>query len=200
MNNEIPDLPTKDEVEAHQKENKQKPQFNDDSKINIINNNKTLLSSKVNCSPAPINNLKKNEISNSIDSNSNDINYNSNQINQNNVFQNQITPNNNFYPNQMNPNNNIYQNQMNPNNNINYGYQNPQMMPVYQPHPNQMNILQPVIIQQSYNQQNNINIRKRVENIREQACCCLILFYLSLCFKKFLCFLCCYIISHLTRS
>ena len=194
MNNEIPDLPNKDEVEAHQNKNKQKPQLNDDSKINIINNNKTLLSSKMNCGPAPINNLKKKEISNSIDSNSNDISYNSNKINQNNVFQNQ------FFPNQMKANNNIYPNQITQNNNINYGYQNPQMMPVYQPPHNEMNIIQPVIIQQSYNQQSNINIRKREENIREQACCCLILFYLSLCFKNFLCFLCCYIISHLTRS
>ena len=195
----MPDLPTKDEIDVRQNGKKQKPKIdNDDSKINIINNNKTLLNQNMNGSAAPPFIPKKHKISNPINSNdinhnSNDVNYNSNQINQNKNFQNQIYPNDNIYQNQINPNDNIYQNQFNPNGNIyqnqfypnggvNYEYQNPQEKTAYPPPQNHMNIVQPVIIQQSYNQQNII--RKNEGNIAEKACCYLVMFNLFMCFRK----------------
>ena len=198
MKNNIPDLPTKDEVDARQNEKKQKPKFDDDSKINIINNNKTLLNKNINRGAAPPFIPKKQKISNSINSNdisynSKDVNYNSNQINQNKNFQNQFNPNGNIYQNQIYPNDNIYQNQFNPNGNVNYEYQNPQAMTAYPPPPNHMNIVQPVIIQQSYNQHNII--RKNEGNIAKKACCYLFIFNLFMCFRQFLFYLCCYIIS-----
>ena len=182
------DLPTKEEVDAQQNINKPKSQFNnDDSKINIINNNKTLLSRKVNAGPAPVFIPKEKEIS---EINSRDINI---QINPNQF--NQMTNN----PNQINQNY-IYQNQMLQNQNINYVHQNPQVMPAYIPPPNQMNIIQPVIIQSSCNRQTNVNIRQREENIRDKACCFLIFFYISLFCRNFLFYLCCYLLKCLFDS
>ena len=209
----MPDLPTKDEIDARPNEKNQKPQFdNDNSKINIINkNNKTLLNKNINRSAAPPFIPKKHKITNStnsneISSNSNDANYNSNQINQNknfqnqiyqsdNIYQNKMYPNDNIYQNQINPNGNIYQNQIYPNGNINYEYQNPQAMAPYPPH---MNIEQPVIIQQSYNQQNII--RKNEGDIAKKACCYLLIFNLFMCLRQFFFYLCCYIITSCLSS
>ncbi len=176
INNSV-DLPTKEEVYAQHNNNTQNinrevPHFNnDDSKINIINNNKrSLLDPRLNHGPAPVFIPNQNIIPNPINQNDINVRINSNQIN----------PNQNY---QQNINNNYYQ--------------NPQMMPEYIPPVNQINI-QPVIIQSSYDQHNNINIRqKSVEKERKKVFWCIIAHYLSIFFSRFLFYFCCLIIRHL---
>ena len=198
INNSI-ELPTKEEVYAQHNNNskninRQIPHFNnDDSKINIINNNKrSLLDPRLNHGPAPVFIPNQNIIPNPINQKDINVQINSNQINPNQINSNQINPNqinpNQINPNQINPNQNYQQNIYN-------NYQNPKMMPEYIPPVNQINIIQPVIVQSSYDQHNNINVRQEREE--KKVFWCIIAHYLSIFFNRFLFYFCCLLIRYL---
>jgi len=217
------DLPTKEEVLAQSNKNNNNSEKkneigqinNDDSKINIINKKTSLLPSILNIPPAPSLNKNDHKIISPLNQNGNNIiiNNNPNQSNINNNPNHQFNINNNpnyqfnnndnlnyQFINNNNPNyqfnNNNYQNnqsninnyQSNFNNNF---YQKP--MPNYNPNINQINVIQPVIVDSSYNNQNIVIERERR---RSRAICAIILFYLSWCFNHILIYLCCLIIRH----
>ena len=208
------DLPTKEEVLTQYNKNKniteKKNEIsqinNDDSKINIINKKTSLLPSILNAPPPPSLNKNDHKIISPLNQNGNNniINNNQNKFNINNNPNHQININNN--PNQFNINNNPnnpnhqfnnnnYQNNQSninnyqPNFNNNF-YQKP--MPNYNPNINQINVIQPVIVDSSYNNQNIVIERER-ERRRSRAICAIILFYLSWCFNHILFYLCCLI-------
>ena len=56
------------------------------------------------------------------------------------------------------------------------------MMPEYIPPVNQINIIQPVIVQSSYDQHNNINVRQEREE--KKVFWCIIAHYLSIFFNR----------------
>ena len=214
------DLPTKEEVLTQYNKNKniteKKNEIgqinNDDSKINIINKKTSLLPSILNAPPAPSLNKNDHKIISPLNQNGNNIiiNNSPNQLNINNNPNNQFNSNNN--PNhQFNINNNPnyqFNNNINQNNQFNINnYQNNQSninnykpnfnnnfyqkpMP-NNPNINQINVIQPVIVDSSYNNQNIVIER---EGRRSRAICAIILFYLSWCFNHILFYLCCLII------
>ena len=185
MNNQPPDLPTKEEINANnnkiecENNNSHKietPQLKDESKINIINNQKSVFRAlSNNTPPPPFQNMENQPRDMGIHVNPyNNVGYNKNY---------NYDINNNQYNNQYNRNN-----QYNPNNN---GI--PPAYPTY----NQINYNQPVIVDSSYNYK--YVERERKEAVK-RAFCSACFFYLIWCFNHILFYLCCLILGNVGRS
>ena len=177
------DLPTKEEISAHSKNNQNnnieeknsneiRKINNDDSKINIINKKTSLLPSISNKPPAPPLNKNEEQFIPPLNQNGNhNINYNqNNHFNINYIPKNDLDVNN--YQSNIN-NNNIY----------------PQIMPNYNTNAKYINVVQPVIIDSSYNHPNVM--RERQEREERRTFCAI---FLSWCFNYCLFFFCCLII------
>ena len=205
------DLPSKEEIynkpNKNQNNNISIPQNinkennkinNDDSKINIINNQNSLLRSVHNRPPPPIANIYNNSNMNNINPNERNPQMN---LNQNHHFNINNNPYNSYNNNQININsnqlnaniNNVYNNGFNQNNNRG------QPNPAYIPPTNQIPPIQPVYIKSS-NYNYNVDRIKVEQEYRRSEFCALLFFYCSWCATHILFYFCCLILRMFRRG